>query len=226
MIDKETLRTAWRMKLADLEAAPQWGRAAEKMRHLPVYRTNETIFAAPGESLRQIRINCLADGKNLVMPGPSLRQGFFILPARTVPFKNIAAAVDYKGLEKYGQLLKEERMSRLSVGLLLTGSLALDLNGGRRGDGNGYFDLCCALLSELGSLHPRWSAWSFCLEDQISADPLPRDRWDIQITGAVTPEKIHSFPPSEQQPHIFRYALPADRIKRIDPLYKLLQEKL
>lgn len=225
MRDKEATRSAWSRTLAAHTTAPQWGKAAEKLRGLREYRDAATLFATPDESLHQARINCLVDGKNLVMPAPSIREGFFLVPAHTVPFKDLSAAITYKGLEKHGQLLKIGAIQELSVSLLLTDSLAVDLEGGRLGDGNGFFDLCCALLQELGALQQNWAVLTFILEDQISQDLLPQDACDIKVNGAVTPASIHSFQPPPRKPRIFWDMLTQDRIKRITPLWKLFQNK-
>jgi 5-formyltetrahydrofolate cyclo-ligase len=221
MRDKEATRSAWSRTLAVHTTAPQWGKAAEKLRGLREYRDAATLFATPDESLHQARINCLVDGKNLVMPAPSIREGFFLVPAHTVPFKDLSAAITYKGLEKHGQLLKIGAIQELSVSLLLTDSLAVDLEGGRLGDGNGFFDLCCALLQELGALQQNWAVLTFILEDQISRDVLPRDSWDIIMSGAITPSGIHTFDPPQQSPMIFWDVLPKGRLKKIDPLWKI-----
>jgi len=226
MRDKEAMRSAWSKNLAVNIAAPLWGKAAEKLRGLREYRDAATVFATPDETLLQARINCLADGKNLVMPAPSIREGFFIVPAHTVPFKNLSVAVTYKGLEKHGQLLKFEAIQELSVNLLLTGSLAVDLGGGRLGDGNGFFDLCCALLQELGALQQNWTVLTFILEEQISRDGLPRDAWDIIMSGAITPSGIHPFNPPQQSPAIFWDVLPKSRLKKIDPLWKIYSARV
>lgn len=224
MKQKKSVRSEWHRKFADKLPASQWGKAAEKLRGLQPYRNAATVFATPHESLLQARINCLTDGKNLLMPGPSIRKGFFLLAARSIPFKDISMAVTYKGLEKYGLQLKGENMSQLSVGLLLTDSLAVDHAGSRIGDGYGFFDLCCALLQEMDAIEHEAAILTFVQEEQISQEMIPQDKWDIKMTGAITPGQILLFDPSDQKPQIFWDALPHDRIKRIDPLWKLFQK--
>ena len=225
MTDKETARSAWRSILAQNTAVQQWGRTAEKLRGLQVYRDVTTVFATPDEALHQARINCLVDGKNLVMPAPSIRKGFYLLPAHSLPFKDISAAVTYRGLEKHGQLLKSQAIPMLHVGLLLTGSLAVDTAGGRLGDGTGFFDLGCALLHEFGGLQREKTVLTIILEEQISGELLTQDAWDIRMSGALTPSTIHMFAPPFQKPMIFWDQLPMDRIKRIDPLWKIYSAK-
>lgn len=224
MEQKNAIRPELLKNLAARQSASHWGKSAEKLRGLPSYRDAAIVFATPHDSLHQARINCLADGKSLLMPGPSIREGFFLLAARSIPFKDISLAVTYKGLEKYGQLLKGKNMSEFSVGLLLCDSLAVDLTGGRIGDGKGFFDLCCALLQELDVLGQHAEVLTFIQQEQISQEMLPQDKWDIKMTGAITPQQILHFELSSQIPKIFWDMLPQDRIKRIDPLWKLFQK--
>ena len=225
MPDKESLRTAWCKKLSDIQPAFPWGLTAERLRSLPFYRAAATVFATPDAALHQARINCLIDGKNLVMPSPSLREGFYLLPAHSLSFKKIAMAVTYKGLAKYGQLLKNTNMQELSVRLLLTDSLAVDREGGRLGSGRGFFDLSCGLLHDLGGLHRDWDTWTLVMETQISRELLPQEPWDIRVAGAVTPTGIYSFEPAQQKVGVYWDALSLDRIRRIDPLWKLYSSK-
>jgi 5-formyltetrahydrofolate cyclo-ligase len=224
MKNKESVRSEWQAKLADLKHEHR-GKTAEKLRSLQTYREAVTVFATPHDSLHQARINCLADGKDLLMPGPSIREGFFLLQARSTPFKNISVAVTYKGLEKFGQQLNEISIAQLSPGLLLTDSLAVDCDGGRIGDGYGYFDLCCALLHKLAGLNRDAEIITFIEEDQISRDSLPQDSWDVRLSRAITPTRILQFEPSGQEPQIFWDDIPHDRIKRINPLFKLYQKR-
>jgi 5-formyltetrahydrofolate cyclo-ligase len=226
MTGKESARLVWRSLQAGNTVVPHWGKAAEKLRAHQLYRDATTVFATPGKSLHQARINCLVDGKSLIMPAPSIREGFFLLPARTIPFKHLSAAVTYKGLSKHGKLLKNDAISGLSVELLLADSMAIDLEGGRIGDGSGFFDLCCALLYELGSLQQNPTVLTFVLEEQISRDQLPQDTWDVKMTGAITPAKTHAFGKQLQKPQIYWDSLPQDRIKRIDPLWKIYSTRL
>lgn len=223
MDTKEAVRSEWQKMLADKQGG-QWSRVAEKLRGLASYRNAVTVFATPHESLFQARVNCLADGKNLLMPGPSLRDGFFLLTARSVPFKDLSAAVTYKGLKNHALRLKENSLSEHPVDMLLVDSLAVDPEGGRIGKGDGLFDLSCALLHELGGLRQNAAVLTFILEEQIAPESLPQDKWDIQMNFAVTPGGVRKFAAPTRKPQIFWDMLSMDRIKRIDPLWKLYRK--
>lgn len=225
MNDKETIRSEWNSRLTGKVFATPWGKAAEKLRSLQQYRDAATVFATPAKSLHQARINCLSDGKNLLMPAPGLRDGFYLLAPRAVPFQNFSLAATYKGLEKYGKLLKNPDIAKLSLDLLLTDSLVVDQAGGRIGDGKGFFDLCGALLLELGAIQQNVSVVTLVQEEQISPAILPQDKWDIKMTGAITPARTLQFESSGQNLQIYWDMLPRDRIKRIDPLWKMHEGK-
>jgi len=226
MTEKESVRSAWLHRTKENPILVPWGKAAQKLRSLQVYREAETVFATPDTSLLQARINCLVDGKNLLMPAPAIREGFYLLPGRSIPFPEIARAVTYRGLTQKGLLQHSSKIAELTLGLLLTGSLTIDNEGGRIGDGNGFFDLSCALLHELGALQQEWTALSFISEDHVSRVPLPQDVWDIKLAGVITDTRVHSFSQPEQTPKILWDKLPRDRIKKIDPLWKLYSRKL
>ena len=225
MKSPNNIRSEMLEKLAAKKESLNWGRAAENMRKLGIYRSAATVFATPNDSLYQARINCLADGKNLLIPGPNIREGFFLLKSRTIPFKDISVAVTYKGLEKYGRILENSNISRLPVDLLLADSLALDRTGGRIGDGYGFFDLSYAILQELDGLKDDADILTLVQEEQISQEILPQNTWDVKMTGAITPKQILHFESSTQKVKIFWNALPHERIRRIDPLWKLFHKK-
>lgn len=223
MNPKQDSRLVWQARLGTKQQV-NWGKAAEKLRGLPSYRNAATVFATPHASLLQARINCLADGKNLLMPGPGIRDGFFLLAARSIPFRDIPMAVTYKGLEKYGKRLTNNLSEQHVVGMLLTDSLAVDMEGGRIGNGDGYFDLCCALLHELAGLRHDADFTTFIQDEQISQEKLPQDKWDIKVNRAVTPGRIWQFEPPARRPQIFWDMLSQDRIRRVDPLWKLYEK--
>jgi hypothetical protein len=45
------------------------------------------------------------------------------------------------------------------------------------------------------------------------------------MSGAITPSGIHTFDPPQQSPMIFWDELPRDRLRRIDPLWKIYSAK-
>lgn len=203
-----------------------WGKAAERLRGLSFYGNADTVFVSGGDSLRQVRINCLSDGKKLIMPAAGLKEGFFLIKPHSVPFRNISEAVTFRGLPRFGNRLTERDLSQLTINMLLTDALAIDPNGVRLGDGNGFFDLSYSLLGEAGALQEGPAVFAVVGAEQLIAGRLPVDPWDVDMTGVATSAHIHFFYQSRQQrPQIFWRELSLKRIRKIRPLWDLYQKK-
>ncbi len=225
MINKEDVRAEFLVAGAAAGGAGEPGRIAELVRRLPGYRQAGRLFVTPAVILKQVRINSLLDGKELLMPAPGLKEGFFLLKPYSIPFRDLAYAVSSKGLAQHGSKAGEEELRRQPVGLLFTEVVAADRSGGFVGDGKGFFDLTVALLAELGALTPEAEAFgALAGEGQILAEPLALAAWDVRLNGLLTKEAVVGC--SEERPAARRLlweALPPKRIRKISPLYKLSQ---
>ncbi|MBU3937029.1 MAG: hypothetical protein KKD53_05830, partial [Proteobacteria bacterium] len=94
MITKEEVRADF----LDASEGKASGKSAEIVRRLEKYRDAKRIFVGPTARLQQIRINALTDGKELLVPAPGLKEGFYLLAPYEIPFKHLAFAVGYNGL--------------------------------------------------------------------------------------------------------------------------------
>ena len=93
----------WRQEFMNREPIAGQGKIAEAIRRQDAYRQCRQIFVSPSPDLAQIRINALLDGKELVVSGPGLKEGFYQLRPYVVPFPKLAFAVSLKGLPVHGQ---------------------------------------------------------------------------------------------------------------------------
>lgn len=155
MITKEELRSEF-LNVPEGKAS---GTSAERVRRLDKYREAKRIFVGPTARLQQVRINALNDGKELLVPAPGMKEGFFLLAPYEIPFKSLNYAVGYKGLAQYGRRVAVEELCRTPVGLLITDCLAVDPTGYFVGEGKGFFDLAVAILAELRGLAPDAEAY-------------------------------------------------------------------
>ncbi len=198
------------------------GKIAEVLRRDEVYRKAEVVFAVPSEPLDQIRINTLLDGKDLIMPGPGLKQGFFICRPHSIPFRDMAFAVSFRGMQKFAERLDVSLLSTLQLDLMLTGAVAIDRDGMRLGDGLGFFDLTCAILAAYGAFTDRTRIYGVVEGSQFTEDALPHAPWDVRMDGVITGDGARYFEKSAAKPpEIFWDELPERRIRKIDPLWKL-----
>jgi 5-formyltetrahydrofolate cyclo-ligase len=191
---------------------------AEAVRRLPSYRQCRQIFIAPDPGLAQLRINALLDGKELVVPGPGLKEGFYLLHPFRIPFGQLSYAVSLKGIPTHGQLLRHQELVQLAIDVLITDALAVDGAGNRLGDGSGFFDLACAVLQQAGALAEVPAIWAAGVG--VLPEQLPCDPWDVRMTGLLSDQGVLSFPPAARLPEIAWQELSRQRIKKLTPLWK------
>jgi 5-formyltetrahydrofolate cyclo-ligase len=202
------------------------GRGAEMLRREPSYRAVPRIFVSPAPALQQVRINCLVDGKELIMPGPGLKEGFYLLKPYTLPFHALPHAVSMKGLAKAGRRLSRAEVEKLSLALLVTGAEAVDRQGNRLGDGLGFFDLSWAMLAELGALRSDAAVAACVNAEQIVEQPLPCACWDVPADIIITENGVypaqHALPAPRR---LFWQYLSERKTRKITPLWWLRESR-
>jgi 5-formyltetrahydrofolate cyclo-ligase len=218
MITKEEVRVGF----PDAPERKISGKCAEAVRRLERYRDAKRIFVGPAARLQQIRINALTDGKELLVPAPGLKEGFYLLAPYGIPFKHLSFAVGYNGLAQYGRKVAGEELGQVPVGLLVTDCLAVDPAGYFVGEGNGFFDLAVAILAELHGLAPQAEAYGVGEPAQILAQEIEHGGWDVRLNGFITVEGI-ILPRSggHADRRVLWEMLPSKRIRKITPLWKL-----
>jgi len=198
------------------------GRTAELLRRDAAYRSARQVFVSPVPSLQQVRINALLDGKELIVPAPGLKDGFYLLKPYSIPFQQLPHSVTLKGFAKAGQRLTRPEVEGLAVSLLVTDAVAVDLQGNRLGDGLGFFDLSFAILTALGAMSRDALIAAFVNEWQIMAKPLPTACWDVPADIIVTEQQIYRTEHVAALPRpIFWEHLPDRKIRKITPLWWL-----
>lgn len=208
----------WRLEYRDQAPLTGQGKIAEAVRRLEAYRQCRHVFVSPAPALTQIRINALLDGKELIVPGPGLKEGFYRLRPYEVPFPKLSFAVSLKGLPMLGKLLRHQELPHLAIELLITEAMMVDSQGNRLGDGSGFFDLACAILNHCGALIKAPSVWAVGIPCQ--SEDLPFDTWDVRMNGLIGLHGELSFPPRENIPDIDWQLLPQQRIKKMSPFWK------
>ena len=208
----------WRQEYEDKTTLTGQGKIAEVIRRLDVYRQCQQIFVSPAPALAQIRINALLDGKELIVPGPGLKEGFYRLRPYVVPFPKLSLAVSLKGLPVHGKLVRHQDLSKLALSLLITDALAVDCQGHRLGDGSGFFDLACAILKGCGALTADPTVWAIGKAPQPEA--LPIDLWDVTMHAIIGAQGGIFFAVKGPLPDIDWQLLHQQRIKKMTPLWK------
>lgn len=222
---KEELRALLCPDHSGLAAAA--GRMAEALRRDPRYRAAAAVYAEPHPGLRQVRINALVDGKNLLMPTAGLKEGFVLIRPHRIPFPRLGFAVSMKGQLEYGEKVRVERLAGLGVGLLAAAGGMVTPSGLWLGDGKGFFDLSCAILAEARALAADFflmAAPAACLLAEFPAAP-----WDLRLDAQLAPGGVRDFPAEgggrAREKEILWQALAPRRIRKVSPLWQMRQER-
>lgn len=159
-------------------------RAADMLRNTCEWKKSVIIFVSPDTAQIKVRENCLIDGKTLIMASPKLLNGYIIIKPKYVE-EHVKEASTIKGALKYGTELKSFPV----VDMVVEGSVAVDISGGRLGKGGGYGDMEISHLLEIGSIKFNTPVVSTVHDIQIIED-VPNESHDQKINMIVTPQNV------------------------------------
>lgn len=110
-------------------------KAAKLIKDTPEWMNARIIFSSPDSALKKVREYALRDGKDLIMASPKLKNGYLYISSEDASGQESRAST-IKGAFEIAQ--RVENFPR--VDLMVEGSVAVDLTGGRLGNGGGYAD--------------------------------------------------------------------------------------
>ncbi len=196
-------------------------KAAQRLRSLEEYKKAKTIMVAPDRTLLQVRINAIMDGKKLIMATPGLRDGFYQLHREMIRAKDWALAARSSAVQRYGKRLFTDHSEIGEVDLMVTGAVAVDLQGGRVGKGSGYFDIEYMILREVDSVKENTTICAIVDDYQVLQN-VPMGPMDVAVDIICTPSKIIFASRNNFRPEgIFWHLLDTKQIKRMRPLREL-----
>jgi len=171
--------------IADFEGSEA---CAERVRALASWDRADLVFITPDNSTEAVRHRAIEEGRRLLMTTYGIRRGFLYLePGRVRPGEErYAATLD--GMDALARPVTLAEISRLgTIGLLVTGGSAVNLEGLRIGKGHGYFDLEWALLSEAGAVEATSEIVDVVHDCQVVDLPIDRAAHDVRVDWIVTP---------------------------------------
>ena len=231
-MDKQLLRErVWQeLESRDLVAFPKpaQGRipnfvgsdaAAARIRNLSAYESAKLIMVNPDAAQLAVREIALRDGKRLLMASPRLRAGFIMLDPKII--KNYREAATIRGSFKNG--LKVD-VRDVKVDLIMEGSVAVDLRGGRVGKGGGFGDIEVAILREIGAASDITPIVTTVHELQI-VESVPMAEHDISVDFIVTPDRTIKVEHDYRKPSgILWELLPSDAFNKMPILAELRRD--
>jgi 5-formyltetrahydrofolate cyclo-ligase len=168
-------------RIPDFKGSKQ---AAELLRKTSEWKKSDIIFVGPDTALIKVRENCLVDVKTLIMASPKLLNGYIIINPQSVEGCEKEAST-IKGAFNYGTKLE----SLPDVDMVVEGSVAVDITGGRLGKGGGYGDMEISHLIEMGAIKINTPVVSTVHDIQI-IENVPNESHDQKINMIVTPQNV------------------------------------
>jgi 5-formyltetrahydrofolate cyclo-ligase len=164
--------------------------ASERLAKHPAWVRAETLKVNPDSPQTHARRLALEQGKCLVMAVPRLRDDhpFRLLDPRKLSGTALREAATIKGAMRHGRVIDLEEVPELDF--VLTGSVAVNLEGARIGKGGGYSDLEYALLSEAGKVDRHTVIATTVHPIQILREELFVTAHDIPVDLIATPRAV------------------------------------
>lgn len=165
--------------------------ATDLLDALPAYKNADLIFIAPDNCIQELRYRALKDGKTVLVTTYGIRRGFWVLDPREIPEARWEMASLLDGMERIGRhvTLKDIRGMQ-KIGLMVTGTGAINHKGLRFGKGHGFFDLEWAMLYSIGVVDASTQTVAVVHECQVLDEELRGEEWDTGCDFVVTNERV------------------------------------
>ncbi|ORY61647.1 5-formyltetrahydrofolate cyclo-ligase [Pseudomassariella vexata] len=175
--------------IADFQGSQE---ANDRLMALPSFKSCSTVFITPDNGLEYLREKTLEAGIKVLMTTYGIRRGFWLLdPANIDPsLHKYASTLD--GMEKVGKPVSLEEIVTmgLSIGLMVTGTGAINEKGVRFGKGHGFFDLEWGMLFTKGVVGPDTVTVALVHDCQVLTEELIPDEFDTVCDFVITPTRV------------------------------------
>jgi len=171
--------------------------AADRLQATDVWTEAETIKANPDAPQLSVRRAALRAGKTLYMAVPRLREAQCFLELDPAVIDDIDHATTVGGSSEVGVPIGPAEMP--DIDLIVSGSVAVDEQGGRIGKGEGYSDLEFALLREFDRVDEATPVVTTVHELQVR-ESVPVDDHDVPLDLVVTPERTIEAKSEREKP--------------------------
>lgn len=174
--------------IADFEGSEAANERLMAHRH---YRDARCIFITPDNCLEQLRHRALLDGKRVLMTTYSIKRGFWLLDAASIPPDRLLYAATLDGMERHGRpvTLAQIRAELPAVDYMVTGTGAINEAGVRFGKGHGFFDAEWGMLYRIGRIDTRTPTAAVVHDCQVLRERLYPEVFDTVADAIFTPTR-------------------------------------
>jgi 5-formyltetrahydrofolate cyclo-ligase len=162
--------------------------AARHIRELKEFSAARVVKVNPDAPQAPVRRIVLEEGKRLLMPTPRLTAGFLKLDPSSIPRQMIRKAASISGAFKIADKIPLAKLPK--VDLIVAGSVAVSLEGGRIGKGEGYSELEYGILHECGLVNDETKILTTIHDCQV-VHAFPTEKHDLPVDYILTPTKIY-----------------------------------
>lgn len=159
-------------------------KAAVQIRKLSEFVEAEVVKVNPDASQAYVRQIVLEGGKTLLMPTPRLSAGFLKLDPGRISKDMIRKAISISGAFRVAERIPLSKLP--CIDLVVAGSVAVSLEGGRIGKGEGYSELEYGILREHDLVDDSVKIATTVHDCQI-VEAFPVEEHDIPVDYILTP---------------------------------------
>jgi 5-formyltetrahydrofolate cyclo-ligase len=174
--------------------------AIARLAQLPCYQAATTILVTSDNSLEQLRLRALKDGKKVLVGTYRLRRGFVMLSPQRIGDANLELASLLDGMERPGigrhLSLAQMKDEGIHVDLCVTGGLAFNTRGVIVWEGQGLFEVQWALLHDIKVMAEQTPVVAVAHECQVVDEAdygleriTAEKAGEVQCDFIVTPER-------------------------------------
>jgi len=163
-------------------------KAALLVRNLKEFSEAQVVKVNPDSPQTHVRRLVLEEEKTLLMPTPRLSAGFLKLDPKRVPKQSIGKAVSISGAFRVAEKVPLSKLP--AIDLIVAGSVAVSLEGGRIGKGEGYSELEYGILRDR-RLVGNYTRIVTTVHDRQIVAPFPVKKHDIPVDYVLTPTTLH-----------------------------------
>ncbi len=159
-------------------------KAATMLKNTGEWESSRVIFCSPDSAQTKVREYALRDGKVLIMASPKLKKGYLYIDPED------ASGQESKASTIIGAFKIAKAVNNFPpVDLVVEGSVAVDLTGGRLGKGGGYGDQEIEHLLNENAINENTPIATTVHEAQI-VEKVPLESHDKKIKLIVTPQRV------------------------------------
>ncbi|EFX02823.1 5-formyltetrahydrofolate cyclo-ligase [Grosmannia clavigera kw1407] len=201
--------------------------ACDRLLALDCFQHSRTVFIAPDNCLGHLRERALQAGLCVLVTTYGICRGFWLLDPATIAPALFRYAATLDGMEHVGRPVSLQDLVDLQpaigpIGLMVTGTGAINTRGVRFGKGHGFFDLEWAMLFARGLVRPHTVVAAVVHDCQLLDDDLRPEPFDTVCDLVITPTRVlHVGPVQKPTCGILWDRLQPNMLADIPPLQEL-----